>query len=72
MLHKHCYLSRNLDSYCVVFLGPSIAQAVSHWPPTAETRISTQDISVGFVGENVALGQIIIIRVLLSTPVSIV
>jgi hypothetical protein len=39
-------------------IGRAIAQAVSHWLPTAATRVRAQVWQVGFVVDKVALGQV--------------
>jgi hypothetical protein len=54
-----------------VFLGRAMAQAVSHWPLTAETRVRPWSIHVGFMVDKVALGQVFR-RVLRFSPASII
>jgi hypothetical protein len=51
--------------------GRAMAQAVSRWPLTAETRVRAGSAYVGFVVEKVALGQVSI-RVLWFSPVNII
>jgi hypothetical protein len=39
-------------------IGRAIAQAVSHWLPTAAARVRARAEHVGFVVDKVALGQV--------------
>jgi hypothetical protein len=51
--------------------GRAMAQVVSRWPLTAETRVRSRSVHVEFVVDKVALGQVFP-RVLRFSPVNFI
>jgi hypothetical protein len=49
---------RSTMSSLIRTLGNAMAQAVSHWLPTAAARVRAQSGHVGFVVDKMGLGQI--------------
>jgi hypothetical protein len=67
LFHAVCLFSILL----LVLRGHAIAQAVSHWPLTAEARVCTRVDSCGFVVDKVALWHVFL-RVLQISPANII
>jgi hypothetical protein len=50
----HTHRRENLKSYLLILVC-AMAQAISHWPPTAAAQVHTRVNPVGFMVDKVAL-----------------